>query len=122
MPVIAQVFAALAAALHVAIFAMESLLWTRPQVWKRFGLTSQQDAEVTRPLAYNQGYYNLFLAIGIVVGLVIGGVGGHAIVVFCCASIIGAAIVLASSGAAYLRAAVVQGIFPVLALLAAAVF
>lgn len=122
MPVIAQVFAALAAVLHVAIFAMESLLWTRPQVWKRFGLTSQQDAEVTRPLAYNQGYYNLFLAIGIVAGLVIGGVGGHAIVVFCCVSIIGAAIVLASSGAAYLRAAAVQGVFPVLALLAAAVF
>lgn len=122
MPVIAQVFAALAALLHVAIFAMESLLWTRPQVWKRFGLTSQQDAEVTRPLAYNQGYYNLFLAIGIVVGLVIGGVGGHAIVVFCLVSIIGAAVVLGSTGAAYLRAAALQGVFPVLALLALAVF
>ncbi|WP_072754136.1 DUF1304 domain-containing protein [Rhodococcus maanshanensis] len=122
MPVIAQVFAGLAAALHVVIFAMESVWWTRPEVWKRFGLTSQHDADVARPLAYNQGFYNLFLAIGIVVGLIIAGAAGHAIVVFCCVSIVGAAVVLASTGAKYLRPAVVQGITPLLALITAAVF
>ncbi|MFE3291655.1 DUF1304 domain-containing protein [Rhodococcus sp. NPDC059234] len=122
MPVIAQVLAGIAAALHVVIFGMESLWWSRPQVWKRFGLTSQADADVARPLAFNQGFYNLFLAIGIAVGLVVGGVAGHAIVVFCCVSIVGAALVLASTGPKYLRPAIVQGVTPLLALITAAIF
>ena len=48
---------------------MESLTWTRPATWKRFGLASQADAETTKPLAYNQGFYNLFLAIGAFIGI-----------------------------------------------------
>jgi len=122
VPVIAQVFAALAAALHVVIFVMESVLWQRPQVWRRFGLASQQDADVTRPLAYNQGFYNLFLALGIIAGLIVGGTGGDAVVLFCCAAIVGAAVVLASTGVRYLQAAVIQGITPALALVTAAIF
>ncbi len=58
------VFALLAALLHVYIFIMESITWTQPATWKRFGVTSQADADTTRPLAYNQGFYNLFLAVG----------------------------------------------------------
>ena len=58
------VFAFLAAALHVFIFTMESVTWTKPATWKRFSIASQADAETTKPLAYNQGFYNLFLAIG----------------------------------------------------------
>lgn len=122
MPVIAQVFAALAAALHVGIFVMESVLWQRPQVWRRFGLANQQDADVTRPLAYNQGFYNLFLALGIVAGLIVAGTGGGAVVVFCCAAIVGAAVVLASTGTRYLQAALIQGVAPALALVTAALF
>lgn len=122
MPVIAQVFAALAAALHVVIFVMESVLWQRPQVWRRFGLANQRDADVARPLAYNQGFYNLFLALGIIAGLIVGDAGGDAVVLFCCAAIVGAAVVLASTGARYLQAAVVQGITPALALVTAADF
>ena len=62
-------FAFLAAALHVFIFTMESLTWTRPATWKRFGIASQSDAETTKPMAYNQGFYNLFLAVGAIVGI-----------------------------------------------------
>ena len=62
-------FAFLAAALHVFIFTMESVTWTRPATWKRFGIASQSDAETTRPLAFNQGFYNLFLAVGAFVGV-----------------------------------------------------
>lgn len=71
-------FAFLAAALHVYIFTMESFTWTRPATWKRFGLASQADAETTKPLAYNQGFYNLFLAIGAFIGagLVAAGASG----------------------------------------------
>ena len=118
------VFAFLAAALHVYIFTMESLTWTRPATWKRFGLVSQSDAETTRPLAYNQGFYNLFLAIGAFIGIgcVALAVGasvqsavGWTLVFSCCGSMLLAAVVLALSGKKYLRAAATQGFTPLLA-------
>ena len=118
---IAQVFAALAAVLHVAIFVMESVFWSKPAVWAKFGVASQNDADITKPMAFNQGFYNLFLGIGIVVGLIVGGSAGDAIVYFACASIVGAALVLATGGAKYFRPAFVQGITPLLALVLAAV-
>jgi putative membrane protein len=111
-------FAFLAAALHVYIFTMESLTWTRPATWKRFGLTTQADAETTKPLAYNQGFYNLFLALGAFVGVgcVAFGAGGSAqqvvgwtLIFSCCGSMLLAAAVLVLTGRKYLRAAVLQG-------------
>ncbi|MDV6301406.1 MULTISPECIES: DUF1304 domain-containing protein [Rhodococcus] len=118
---IAQVFAAIAAALHVVIFVMESVLWSKPVIWAKFGVASQHDADVVKPMAFNQGFYNLFLAVGIAVGLVVGGSAGDAVVYFACASIVGAAIVLATGGAKYFRPAFVQGITPLIALILAAV-
>lgn len=117
-------FAFLAAALHVYIFIMESFTWTRPATWKRFGLASQADAETTKPLAYNQGFYNLFLAIGAVIGVgfVAAGasgsplhVAGWTLIFSCCGSMLLAAAVLALSGRKYLRPAVLQGTTPLLA-------
>jgi putative membrane protein len=118
------VFAFLAAALHVSIFTMESLTWTRPATWKRFGLASQSDAETTRPLAYNQGFYNLFLAIGAFIGTgcvafatgaSVQSAVGWTLVFSCCGSMLLAAVVLALSGKKYLRAAATQGLTPLLA-------
>ena len=117
----AQIFAAVAAALHVVIFLMESVFWSKPAIWAKFGVASQNDADITKPMAFNQGFYNLFLAIGIVVGLIMGGSAGDAVVYFACASIVGAALVLATGGAKYLRPAFVQGITPLIALILAAV-
>ncbi|MBE4717857.1 DUF1304 domain-containing protein [Pseudarthrobacter sp. AB1] len=117
-------FAFIAAGLHVNIFTMESLTWTTPATWKRFGLASQADAETTKPLAYNQGFYNLFLAIGafIGVGCVALGPGvsaqqvaGWTLIFSCCGSMLLAAAVLALSGKKYLRAAALQGTTPLLA-------
>ncbi|MBY6412389.1 DUF1304 domain-containing protein [Rhodococcus sp. BP-252] len=122
MPILAQIFAALAAVLHAAIFVMESVVWTRPTVWKRFGVASQADADTVRPMAFNQGFYNLFLALGIVGGLIVGGSAGHAVVIFACLSIVGAAVVLATGGRTYFRAAVTQGVTPLVALVIAALF
>src|SRR5688572_547707 len=62
------VFAVLAALLHVYIFVLESFRWTEPSTRKTFGV-SEQDAAVLAPMAYNQGFYNLFLAIITLVGL-----------------------------------------------------
>ncbi|MET4093661.1 DUF1304 domain-containing protein [Arthrobacter sp. UYCu712] len=113
------VFAVIAALLHVYIFTMESITWTRPATWKRFGITSQADAETTRPLAYNQGFYNLFLAVGALAGTVATALGnpavGWTLVLSSCGSMLLASIVLALSGRKYLRAAVTQGATPLIA-------
>ena len=71
MAVIASIVVALAALLHGYIFLMESVWWTRPATWKRFGVADQAAADTTRPMAYNQGFYNLFLGIGAALGLVL---------------------------------------------------
>ena len=62
MRLVALVFAVLAALMHLYIFWMESLRWERPETRKVFG-TSPEQAATTRRLAYNQGFYNLFLAL-----------------------------------------------------------
>jgi putative membrane protein len=53
------------AALHLAFLIMESVLWQRPSVRRRFGM-SADEAKLTAPLAMNQGLYNGFLAAGLV--------------------------------------------------------
>lgn len=121
MNVASQLFAFLAAALHVFIFCMESLWFIRPSVHKRFGAATTTDANAVRLFAFNQGFYNLFLAIGVLLGLVIlhaGGdvVIGQTLVLFGCTCMLGAAVVLFLSARRHmLRAAVLQGIFPLLA-------
>jgi putative membrane protein len=118
MIVLATVVVTLAAALHIAIFVMESVGWTRPAVWKRFGVASQEAADTTRPMAYNQGFYNLFLAIGAIVGLILYGVGMHdaglALILFSTASMFAASVVLVTTGRGYIRPALIQGILPLL--------
>lgn len=118
----ALVFAGLAGLVHVYIWVMESLTWRKPGTWKRFGVASQEDAETQRLFAYNQGFYNLFLAIGALFGIfqVIVGYAdvGWALLLSACAMMFGASLVLASCGAKYIRPAVLQGTFPLLALVA----
>lgn len=121
--ILATVVAALAAALHVLIFVMESIGWSKPRVWRRFGVRDQATADATRPMAYNQGFYNLFLAIGTAVGLVLWWttdaattVAGFALVVFSLGSMLAAAVVLVTSGARYLRPALIQGTLPAIGL------
>jgi len=114
--ILATVFAALAALLHVYIFVMESVQWTQPKVWKRFGVADQAAAEITKPMAYNQGFYNLFLAIGVVIGIVLFYAGGGiALVLFALGSMVGAALVLVTTGLKYVRPALIQGTLPLIA-------
>ena len=119
METAAVVFAVGAALLHVYIWVLESFRWTEPATRKTFG-TSAADAEVTRPLAYNQGFYNLFLAIITLAGVVAGGADGDvgtALVLAGTGSMLAAALVLVTHDRSMLRAALVQGTFPALAVL-----
>jgi putative membrane protein len=116
--VVALVAAALAAALHVYIFVMESLLWTTPRVRATFGVTSDAQAEHTKPLAFNQGFYNLFLAVGAGLGVILYWTdardAGFALAVFSAGSMFAASVVLLSTGRERLRAAATQGTLPLL--------
>jgi putative membrane protein len=119
---IALAAATVAALIHVYFFVLESLWFTRPEVWRRFGIDSAEDAEVTRSFAYNQGFYNLFLAVGIGAGVLLTATGdpvsGRAITLFACGSMIAAGLVLVAHNAAFLRAAAIQAIPPLVAVLA----
>ena len=112
--------ASLAALLHVYIFVMESLTWTSPRTRATFGL-SAEEAEATKELAFNQGFYNLFLAVvtGIGVGAALAGHGavGAALVLAGVGSMLAAALVLLVSSPDKARAAVTQGVLPLIAVL-----
>lgn len=60
--------ATLAAVIHVYIFYLESLVWTGDKARATFGIT-EEEAQATKQLAYNQGFYNLFLAIIVFLGV-----------------------------------------------------
>ena len=112
------IFAALAALLHVYIFVMESLTWTSPRTRATFGTTAEE-AETTKLLAFNQGFYNLFLAIVTAIGIValcLGHTGIGAALVFAgVGSMLAAAVVLLASSPDKARAAITQGAFPLVA-------
>src|SRR5215218_646476 len=123
MLTVALVLAGLAALVHVYIFWLEALAFESAGR-KAFGV-SAADAAVMKPWAYNQGFYNLFLAIGTGVGIAIEGSNrdaGIALVVLGTGSMVAAALVLITSDPAKARGAVVQGTFPALALLSLAIW
>jgi putative membrane protein len=112
------VFAALAAVLHVYIFTMESLTWTSPRTRKVFGTTAEE-AETTKLLALNQGFYNLFLAIVTGIGIAAVAMGhksvGVALVFTGVGSMAAAAVVLLLSAPGKARAGLTQGTPPAIA-------
>jgi len=123
MLIAAQIFAVLAAVLHVVFFVFESVLWSKPAVYRRFGIASQEQADTIGAMAYNQGFYNLALAIGVLVGVVLAGLDGDQVVIGKTLMIFGtgcmavAGAVLASTGRNYLRAAAIQFVPAALALI-----
>lgn len=128
--VLMVVATALAALVHVYIFVIESLRFLTPSTMKTFGIRDRAEAEIMRPWAFNQGFYNLFLAVVAGAGALLIGLGpadsprelvGRTLVVAGTASMLGAAVVLVLSDRSKVRAAAVQGLFPIVALLAFAV-
>ncbi|WP_402463505.1 DUF1304 domain-containing protein [Isoptericola aurantiacus] len=127
MIVAGLVLAGLAALLHVYIFWLESYAWTT-RARAVFGTTAEE-AAATRELAFNQGFYNLFLAIITAVGIVLTllttspdsprpGLAGAALVLAGTGAMLAAALVLLVSSPDKRRAAVVQGTLPLLAVAA----
>ncbi|WP_017793883.1 DUF1304 domain-containing protein [Leucobacter salsicius] len=117
MVIIGLVIAGLAALLHVYIFYMESIVWTSRRVRATFG-TSENEALATKEMAFNQGFYNLFLAIVTGVGIILYLAGrpetGLALVFAGAGSMLAAAVVLGVSSPTKWVAAVTQGALPLL--------
>ncbi len=114
--------AGVAALIHIYIWVLESLTWTSPRTRAIFGIRTADQAETMRSLAFNQGFYNLFLAVMVVVGIALYTVGqtaiGATLIYAGAGSMLLAAGVLQLSNPAMLRAALVQGLPPLIGLAA----
>lgn len=116
MPTISILFAVIAACLHVAFFLMESVFWMNPKAHKNFGIPNLQIAEQFKLTYLNQGFYNLFLAIGVFAGIYFlqseDMTAGKTLILFCCSSMFGASMVLLVSKPGMLRGVFIQGLAP----------
>ncbi len=104
-------FAVLVAVIHVYVFFLDSVAWARPRTNALFRV-SDTDARTLRKFAFNQGFYNLFLAVEIVAGIVLRYAGrapeGNALLDFGALSVFGAGVVLFASDTSLKRPALIQ--------------
>ncbi len=125
---IAAIFSIVTILVHIVVFVGESFLWMNPAVHERVlgRLDSQIDvslfeqAQILQALFLNQGFYNLFVALGGIAGWILYRTGkteaGIALITYMCFFALGAGVVLALSIGAY-AGAVVQALPPCLALI-----
>jgi putative membrane protein len=102
-------------------FVLETVVFDRPGA-QRFLLGRTEPSPGVRPWAFNQGFYNLFLAAGPAAGLIAVHTGhagvGRALVVYGCAFIAACGVVLFASDRRLWRGAVAQSVPPLLAAVA----
>ena len=88
MTVVVWTFALLTAAIHVVVFVWEALLIVRPAVHLGVFATPTADVPAVRLWAFGVGFYNLFIACGLVAGVVAWAAGeelvGRTLVVYLC--------------------------------------
>lgn len=120
MLITSAVFTLLAAALHVFIWYVEVFAWRKPLARKIFGPQAPDELAVTSFYAYNQGMYNLALAVVACVGAVMVlttpslAAVGYALSLAGCGSMLFAALSLGIASAKHRLAAVKQGLLPLL--------
>lgn len=119
---VAQGLALTAAAIHVVVGLMESFFLRYPAI-ATFLHQRVEDLPVLRIWTFNQGFYNVFLAAGIVAGVVALHAGdvaaGRALVTYCCCFMIACSVVLLVSSRRHWDGTLGQGVIPLLALVAA---
>ena len=98
MTVVIWIFALLAAAIHIVVFVFEALLIQRPSIhWGVFKVPSR-DVPAIRLWAFGVGFYNLFLGIGMVAGVIAWMAGyesvGKTLVIYLCLVMFFAGVVL----------------------------
>lgn len=109
-----------AALIHVYVFLLESFMWTRESTRRIFRIRTAEQAETLRVMAFNQGFYNLFLAVSVIVGIALVSSGettaGMVAITIGAASMVLAAVVLRVSSRGMTRGALIQGLAPLLGL------
>ncbi len=120
MIVVGLVLTGLAALFHVYVFYLESVAWTSPRGRAAFGMTAEE-AQATKLLAFNQGFYNLFLALAIVLVAADTRAVGATLVIAGAAMMVGAGVVLISSDRSKARAGLLQAGPPALGIVALAI-
>jgi putative membrane protein len=120
--IVGSILALAAALLHAVIFYLESIAWGSARAQGVFGAQSDEEVVITRSLAFNQGFYNLFLGIAAGLGAVLALAGvttvGVTLMLVGAGSMLAAALVLLLSSPSHRGAAVKQGTLPLLAVLA----
>ena len=100
MTVVVWIFALLAAAIHIVVFACEAFLIERPSVHE--GVFGLPYVPAVRVWAFGVGFYNLFLGCGMVVGVIAWMSGnetvGRTLVIYICLFMILSGIVLLIAG------------------------
>ncbi len=110
---LAAVFFILSGLLHIGFFLIESYFFQKSDGYKYFKIPKENHAP-TKIWALNQGFYNLFLAIGILVGIYL---ISETLILFCAISMIGAGIVLWFSAPQLRRGALIQMIPPLMGII-----
>jgi len=124
MVIAGLVLAGVAALVHVFIFYLESIAWTSARARAVFGTGTVEQAAAQQQLAFNQGFYNLFLAIAVALGIILYAAGhtavGATLVLTGAGSMAAAALVLLLSSPDKALAALKQGLTPALGVVALA--
>ncbi len=114
----------IAGLLHIGFFLLQTVLW--PSRGRRlFGVSREHD-DAVRPWARNQGWYNLFLAVGAIGSAVAGIVWWDSLLAIIAAPIaafvalcmLGASLVLLATDRRMRGGALLQGLAPLLGLIA----
>jgi putative membrane protein len=129
--VVVWIFALVAAAVHILAFVWEALLFQRPAVHQGVFAIPTADVRPVRLWAFNVGFYNLFIAAGLITGVIVWMNGnepvGRALVIYLCLFAFLAGIALFASDRLALSrprgtgvgGALSQGVPPLVALVAA---
>ena len=115
---IGYLLALLAGLIHVYIFYLESVAWKQPRAHRVFGVRTPEEAELLAPAFFNQGFYNLFLALGAIGGALLGFADstiGNTLALYTTSFMVGAALVLIGSRPDMIRGAIIQGGLPAVA-------
>lgn len=88
MTVVVWIFALLTAAIHIMVFVWEALLIGRPAIHRGVFGVPTEDVAAVRLWAFGVGFYNLFLACGLIIGVVAWSTGqvvvGRTLVTYLC--------------------------------------
>lgn len=130
MTVVAWVFALITALVHIIVFTWESLLIERRGIHEVIFSVPAEDVPAIRLWTFGLGFYNLFLGLGLIAGVVAWGTGnetvGRTLVVYICAFLVLSGLVLfvadrlgySRRRGSQLMGALSQGVPPLIALVA----